>query len=165
MSWVNSACPEKEKAMLKKLIRKNPGNADAHYRLGGIYTHPSENLAKAKECCEKAINLEPKNIYFRALSAFINAKNGDDWNAIGGLVTLIELDAKEDDYYIELAIDTEYGMDNELVWCKVLELINSGREQTAKKLLDWLIHPSKHGLFNILERPSPEDMVNDEAYV
>lgn len=141
MRWVDFDHPEEEKKRLKKIVCKSPDNANAHYELGTAYAYLLD-FDKAKESCQEAIELEPGNISFHAFYAFASAKNGNDQDAIEALTTLIELGADEGDYYVDLAIDAECRMDNELVWHKIEDLRNSGKERIAKKLRKWLINPS-----------------------
>ena len=138
MRWVDLDQPDEEKERLKKLVCESPDNANAHYELGTAYACLLD-FARAKECCEKAINLDPRNISFWAFFAFASAKNGDDQDAIEALTTLVELDADDGNYHVDLAIDAEFGMDNELVWHQIENLKNSGKERIAKKLRKWLI--------------------------
>lgn len=140
MRWVDFEHPEEEGKRLKKIVRKSPDNANAHYELGTLYAYLLD-FDKAKECCEKVIELEPRNISFWAFFAFASAKNGDDQEAIETLTTLVELGADDDNYYVDLALDAEFGMDDELVWHKIEDLRNSGKERIAKKLWKWLINP------------------------
>ena len=138
MRWRDFDNPEEEKRRLEGIVRKNPDNADAHYELGTTYAYLLA-FAKAKECCEKAIKLESRNISFWAFLAFAGAKNGHDQDAIEALTRLAELGADESDYHVELAIDAEFGMDDELVWHQIENLKHSGKGPVAEKLQRWLI--------------------------
>ncbi|MCD5390569.1 hypothetical protein LR007_01700 [candidate division NPL-UPA2 bacterium] len=137
MRWIEYDEPEKEKERIEKVISENPNDANAHYELGTVYAY--FDFARARECAEKAIELDPENILFWAFFAYACANNGADQDAIEALTKLIELGADTDDYYVDMATAAECGMDNELAWHQIEELRNSGKEEVAKKLEKWLI--------------------------
>lgn len=78
------------------MVSENPKDANAHYELGTVYDCLL-SFVRAKECSEKAIELEPGNTLFWAFFAYACAKNGDDQDAIEALAKLIELGADKDD--------------------------------------------------------------------
>lgn len=142
MRWIEYDNAEKEKERLEKIIRENPEHANAHYQLGTVYAYWLD-FARARECAEKAIELGRQNILFWAFFAYVCAKNNDDQDAIEALTKLIELNADNDDYYVDVAIAAECGMDNELAWHQIEKLRNASKEEIAKKLEEWLVDPRR----------------------
>ena len=133
--------PEAESQRLAKIVREDPKDPKAWYALGALYACFLE-FPKAIECSQEAAQLEPTNTLYHALLAYASANNGDDQDAIEALARLAELGAEDDDYYVELAICAECGVDNELVWHKIMDLRNSGKDSVAKKLEQWLLNPA-----------------------
>ena len=137
MRWQDFDNPEEEKARLEKRIKDNPNDASACYELGTVYEY-MQDWAMAKEFCDKAISLDPKNITYYAFSAFVNSYLEESEDAIDDLVTVIELGGDESDYYVELAIDVVFGMDTEYVFLTALDLRKVGKPAVADKLEKWL---------------------------
>ena len=131
---------EEEIERREKVARENPKDANAYYELGVAYEYVHD-WARAKECADKAIELEPKNILFQAFLAFVSMYTEDHQDAVDAISTLIELGADSGDYYVELACSVADGIDEELIWHRIEELRNAGKEQVAKKLEEWVINP------------------------
>ena len=138
MRWQDFDNPEEEKACLEKKIKDNPNDANAYYELGTVYEY-MHDWAMAKEFCDKAISLNPKNITHYAFRAFVNCYLGESEEAINDLVTVIELGGDESDYYIELAIGVVAGIDTKYVLLTAMDLRKVGKPAVADKLEAWLM--------------------------
>ncbi len=79
---------------------------------------------------------------FRAFLAFAYAKGGHDQSALEALTVQIEMGADSCDYYVELAIDAEMGMDDDLATKHVKHLKNIGKPDVAATLHEWMLERS-----------------------
>ena len=141
MEWDDAIDNSEENQLrLKQIIKENPKEAEAHYKLASIYANIRE-YAMAIEYCEKAIHLDPKNVAYRALCSFANTNIEDHEQAIEYLVDIIELEADESDYNVDVAQDAQRGMDKEYAVSKVVDLRRAGKDRIADKLEEWLIKP------------------------
>ena len=140
MRWQEFENPKVEKARLEKSIKENPNDAQAYYELGVVceYIH---DWATAKELCNKAIELDPKNITYHAFRVFLNSNLEEHEEAIEDLITIIELGGDESDYYVDMAQGAQRGMDKEYAVSKVVDLRREGKDRIADKLEKWLIAP------------------------
>ena len=140
MHWQDFENPKVEKARLEKSIKENPNDAHAYYELGVVceYIH---DWATAKELCDKAIELDPKNITYYAFRAFLNSNLEEHEEAIADLITIIELGGDESDYYVDTAQIAQRGMDREYALLQIASLRNEGKKSVADKLEEWLIAP------------------------
>jgi len=140
MHWQEFDNPEKEKERLEKALSENPADANACYELGTVYAYVHD-WATAKEFCDKAIGLDPKNITYHACRSFVNSHLEEHGEAIEDLVTIIELGGDESDYYVDVAQGAQRGMDKEYAVSRVVDLRKEGKDRIAGKLEEWLIKP------------------------
>jgi tetratricopeptide (TPR) repeat protein len=140
MQWKDFDNPQKEIRRLVSHLEGNPQDATAWYDLAtayaGLYDYSS-----AVECCQKAVELEEKNVLFRAFQVYANLQDGQHKNALGALVKLIELDPDDSDYYVERVIDSLYALDEKMALAKIQELRDAGREAVAHTIERWIWNP------------------------
>jgi hypothetical protein len=95
----------------------------------------------AKKLCNKAIDLDLKNITYHAFRVFLNSSLEEHEEAISDLATIIELGGDEADYYVDMAQSSQRGMDKEYALLEIASLRNEGKGSVADKLEEWLIKP------------------------
>jgi cytochrome c-type biogenesis protein CcmH/NrfG len=138
MRWAEFDNPEQEKVKKEKTLKENPNDASAYYNLAAVHASMLD-FSTAIELCEKAIDLDPKNITYRALYSFAYTNIEEHGKAIEELAAIIELGSDESDYYVDKARDAQVGMDKEYAVSKVVDLRKEGKDRIADKLEEWLI--------------------------
>jgi len=140
MAWNDSIKdPEKEKLQLEKLIKENPDDAEAHYKLAEVYGNMNDN-DKAIECCEKAISLNPYNSLYFAFFFFLN-HNFNQQKAFDALVEFIELVPDEGDCYTERVIDELGCVDSKFALEYIAKLRTQDKEYVAHTIERWIWNP------------------------
>lgn len=140
MHWQEFEDPEKEKKHLEDDLNNNPKDPNIYYKLGTVF-ESMRDLDTAKGYCDKAIELDPKNITYYAFRSYVNSQLEESEDAIDDLVTIIELGGDESDYYVDVAQSEQRGMDREYAWLTVYQLRNEGKNSVADKLEEWLLKP------------------------
>ncbi len=141
MRWDEFSEPDKEIKLCQDALDKDPGDADAHYKLGTVYAYLSD-FDKAMECCKKAVALKPQSITFLAFYSYLCTETEDHNGAIEALIELIELGADESDYHVDVAQEAQCGMDKEYAMLKAHSLRSEeGKDSVANKLEEWLLTP------------------------
>ena len=142
MRWVETDDPVKTKELAEERIKVNPNDALAYYELG-IVSADVRDWVTAKEFCDKAISLDPRNITYHAFHSFVNTYLEEHEEAVADLITVIELSGDESDYYVDMAQSEQRGKDKEYAVSMVVSLRREGKDKIADKLEDWLIKPYK----------------------
>lgn len=140
MRWEEFDDPEQEQVKKEKILKENPDDASAYYNLAVVHASV-RNFSTAIELCEKAIDLDPMNVTYRALCSFAHSSISENGQAIDELVKIIELGADESDYDVDVARGAQTGMDKEYAVSKVVDLRKEGKDRIADKLEEWLIKP------------------------
>ena len=140
MRWAEFDDPEQEKEKIEKILKENPNDASAYYNLAAVHASVRDFVTTI-ELCEKAIDLDPKNVTYRALHSFAYTNIEEHGKAIEELVVIIELGTYESDYYVDVAQGAQRGMDKEYAVSKVVDLRKEGKARIADKLEEWLIKP------------------------
>ena len=138
MRWQEFDNPEEEQKLLKEMIRKNPKDSKAYYDLGTVWAYMF-TFDLTIECCERAIALDPKNTTYHAFISYVSTKIGDNKRAIDELATIIELGEDESDYYVDVALGEQKGVDRNLAEKKISLIRQIGKDQVADKLQEWLL--------------------------
>ena len=138
MRWCEFDNPEEEQKRLDKMLSKNPNDANALYGLATVHAYEFA-FDKVVEYCEKAIELDPKNITFHALLSYASTQKGDNKRAIEELATIIELGGDDSDYYVDFAAYAQTGVDKSLAVKKIASLREEKKEQVAEQLGKWLL--------------------------
>ncbi|HTX88028.1 MAG TPA: tetratricopeptide repeat protein, partial [Bacteroidales bacterium] len=94
--------PEKAAALYQECIKQYPNDPVAYYELAAIKAEDKE-IGEAVKLAQKAVDLDPGNIWYLLFLAEVDQLNGDYKEAIGLYQKIIEKEPENIDNYYQLA--------------------------------------------------------------
>ena len=140
MEWNdNIDDPQGQLTWLGQIIRKNPQDGHAHYKLAEVYEYMNQD-AEAAQYCRKAAELDPVNSLYWAFLVFLTIRL-DSKKAFAALERLIETVPDEGDYNTQRVIDELAYVDCDFAVKYISELRRQGREDVARVMERWIWNP------------------------